>query len=280
MTNLLLYKKSCYSISKIITRNYSSSFFMGIQLMNRKFHNPIYAIYGFVRLADEIVDTFHDHDKSKLLDCFKNDTLVAIKEGISLNPILNAFQEVVHLYQIPMELIDSFLESMSMDLKDVVYDSESYNKYILGSAEVVGLMCLKVFTEGNNTNYLKLTPAAMRLGAAFQKINFLRDIQADFELLGRTYFPGVDIINLTENEKRNIENEIALDFEAGKVGIKLLPFGARAGVYVAYVYYFTLFKKIRTMAASRILKERIRVPNFQKYLLMIKSYFIHSLNLI
>jgi len=266
--------------SKLTTVTYSTSFSLGIRFFSRRFHDPIYAIYGFVRFADEIVDSFHGYDKARLLERFRTDTYLAIEEKISLNPILNNFQWVVNKYGIEKELIDLFLDSMEMDLKDISYDQEKFEKYILGSAEVVGLMCLRVFCEGDDEKYKKLKPPAMRLGSAFQKINFLRDLHADFEGLGRSYFPGIDLSKFDDETKQKIEDGIALDFADGLEGIKMLPRGARFGVYMAYVYFHKLFLKIKRTRSSRIMKERIRIPNRTKYKLLVTSYLKHQLNLL
>ncbi len=280
MTNLELFNNISLASSKLITQRYSTSFSFGIKMMDKRFHDPIYGIYGFVRLADEIVDTFHMHNKAALLQKFKEDTWLAINEGISLNPVLQSFQMVVNHYKIDHDLIATFLKSMEMDLAKVYYDSAKYDEYILGSAEVVGLMCLKVFCDGNLKLYNQLKTPAMKLGAAFQKINFLRDIQADYETLGRTYFPNVQIEHLDDNTKRAIELDIEKDFRAGYEGILKLPSGSRIGVYIAYAYYYSLFKKIKTVSATRILKERIRIPDLEKYLIMIRCYISHNFNLI
>lgn len=266
--------------SKLTTVTYSTSFSMGIRFFSKRFHDPIYAIYGFVRFADEIVDTFHEYNKRKLLDDFERDTYAAIEEKISLNPILNNFQWAVNKYLIEKELIDTFLRSMEMDLHKDDYDREGYEEYILGSAEVVGLMCLRVFCEGDEDQYQDLKPSAMRLGAAFQKINFLRDLSHDYHGLGRSYFPGVDIKKFDEPTKAKIEKEIDADFKAGLEGIKNLPDGARFGVYVAYVYFYTLFKKIRKSNAGRLLHERVRVPDPEKYALLVSSYMKEKFNMI
>lgn len=266
--------------SKLTTVTYSTSFSMGIRFFSRRFHDPIYAIYGFVRFADEIVDTFHEYNKQKLLDNFKRDTYAAIEDKISLNPILNNFQWAVNKYKIEEELIDTFLRSMEMDLHKDYYDREGYEEYVLGSAEVVGLMCLRVFCEGDKNKYFELKPPAMRLGAAFQKINFLRDLSHDYHGLGRSYFPGVDIKQFDEATKLKIEKEIDKDFKAGLEGIKKLPDGARFGVYVAYIYFYTLFKKIRKSKAERMLHERVRVPDPEKYALLVSSYMKEKLNMI
>jgi 15-cis-phytoene synthase len=264
--------------AKLTTRKYSTSFSMGIYFLDRKYHNAIYSIYGFVRYADEIVDSFEGYDQAYLLDKFRKDTYEAIEQRISLNPILNAYQKVVHEYGIEQELTDTFLNSMAMDLDKTMYTRESYDTYILGSAEVVGLMCLRVFTEGDEVSYQSLKPAAMRLGAAFQKINFLRDARADYEELGRTYFPGVDLSSFCSVAKGKIELEIAEDFDAALKGIVQLPTGARRGVYTAYVYYKRLFTKIKSVSADRIMKERIRIPNVQKLGLTFRSLVQHQLN--
>lgn len=264
--------------SKITTRAYSTSFSLGIYCLNKKIRNPIYSIYGFVRFADEIVDSFHDFDKEVLLEKFKADTYEAIERKISLNPILNAFQGVVNKFHIEQELIDSFLYSMEMDLKQVDYTAEKYEKYILGSAEVVGLMCLHVFVEGDDNKYLALKPYAMKLGAAFQKINFLRDLKMDFNTLNRSYFPQVDLTKFSPADKLMIEKEIESDFDEALIGIKDLPTQARAGVYLAYVYYRSLFNKIKKVSAERLMQERIRINNFQKFELMLLSLVRNKLN--
>lgn len=280
MEQIALYHKNSFKCSKITTQNYSTSFSIGILSLNKKFRDPIYAIYGFVRFADEIVDTFHTHDKQQLIEKFENDTYTAIDEKISLNPILHSFQLVVNTYGIEKELISQFLYSMKMDLKQKDYEQQSFETYILGSAEVVGLMCLRVFTEGNDDYYQQLKPQAMKLGAAFQKINFLRDLKADYFSLGRAYFPGFELDKFNEQKKKQIELDIEKDFKSGLEGIKQLPYGARFGVYVAYVYYYSLFSKIQSLSASRILSERIRIPDFRKYILIIRCYFKHTLNLL
>jgi 15-cis-phytoene synthase len=266
--------------SKIVTKSYSTSFSMGIFFLAKRFRDPIYGVYGFVRLADEIVDSFHDFDKRQLLADFKKDTYKAIDQKISLNPILNAFQEVVNLYQIDLWTVETFLKSMEMDLDKNNYDQIGYEEYILGSAEVVGLMCLSVFTEGNKTLYEELKPYAMKLGSAFQKINFLRDFKADSEALGRTYFPQLRAQNFDQQAKEEIEKDIINDFKMGYEGIKKLPKDARFGVYMAYIYYSQLLAKIIDMQASEILEERIRISDKRKYALFFGSYFRHSFNLL
>jgi len=278
MSMKALFDQTSHATSKMITRAYSTSFSLGIYCLDKKFHQPIYGIYGFVRLADEIVDSFHNYPKAELLYDFKQQTYKAIEQGISLNPVLNSFQEVVNTYHIDHELIEAFLESMEADLTQSAHDNDSIKKYILGSAEVVGLMCLRVFTEGDNNKYQDLKSAAMRLGAAFQKINFLRDLKADYKELGRTYFPDVDLTQFTKQDKLRIEQEIEEDFNEALKGIKRLPKGSVFGVYVAYVYYRTLFTKIRSLSSDRILSERIRIPNNLKIGLLLRSYVKYRLN--
>lgn len=267
-----LYDELAFDISKSTTRKYSTSFSLGIFALSPKIRPAIYAIYGYVRLADEIVDSFHDFDKKTLLNRFKNETYIALDEGIALNPILQSFQESVRRYDIERRLIDQFLHSMEMDLHDVDYNSEQYQEYIYGSAEVVGLMCLQVFTEGNKQQYEELKPFAMKLGSAFQKVNFLRDLKDDYQVLGRTYFPHIEMGVFTDLVKQEIEHEIHQEFKEALVGIKLLPKSAKFGVYLAYKYYLCLFKKIRGIPAENILQKRIRVPNTEKFSLMMRSY--------
>ncbi|MGB2290273.1 MAG: phytoene/squalene synthase family protein [Schleiferiaceae bacterium] len=264
--------------SRMVTKSYSTSFSLGILGLDRKYHDPIYAIYGFVRFADEIVDSFEGYPQKELLERFWKDTYQALEDKISLNPILNSFQQVVHAYEIDYDLIETFLKSMEMDLYKNEYDEAGYKAYILGSAEVVGLMCLKVFVDGNQERYLTLKEPAMQLGSAFQKINFLRDLHADYQSLGRTYFPGVDLDNFNEEVKASIEADIDIDFKAGYEGIKKLPKGARFGVYIAYVYYYSLFKKIRKTHCDLILNERVRISNKRKYGLFLSSYLRHTIN--
>lgn len=280
MNQKSLFDSVSIACSRKTTHAYSTSFSLGIKTLGKKFRDPIYAIYGFVRFADEIVDTFHDYDKTTLMQRFRQDTVHAIEDRISLNPILNSFQQVYHDFNLDWEQVDTFLKSMEMDLDNTGYDRPGYENYILGSAEVVGLMCLKVFTEGNQEEYLKLKPHAMRLGAAFQKINFLRDLKADYELLGRAYFPHLDLTHFDESTKKEIEKEIAEDFLEGYKGILMLPKDARFGVYMAYTYYVRLFQKIKALPCNRIMEERIRIPNQKKYALILKSYVQHNLNLL
>jgi phytoene synthase len=275
-----LFDNVCIQTSKMVTNSYSTSFSLGIKFLNKEIQNPIYSIYGFVRFADEIVDTFHDFNKRELLEEFKIETFQSIERGISLNPILNSFQCVVNHYNIDLKLIETFLKSMEMDLDKKAYDTEGYKQYILGSAEVVGLMCLRVFVKGNQTMYDNLTPYAMSLGSAFQKINFLRDLHADYLGMGRVYFPNLQLTKLDTETKLTLEKDIELDFKKGLEGIKLLPKNSRFGVYVAYIYYVKLFNKIKSLHPERIMEERIRIPNSQKMILFASSYIRHSLNLL
>lgn len=276
----LLFDNVSVQCSKIATRAYSTSFSMGIYFLKNKLRNPIYSIYGFVRFADEIVDSFHGYDKKYLLEKFKADTYEAIEHRISLNPVLNSFQNVVHQYNVDIKLIETFLASMEMDLDKQNYSKEKYDQYILGSAEVVGLMCLCVFTEGNINQYNELKPFAMKLGAAFQKVNFLRDLKADYTELNRSYFPDIDLSQFSVQSKRKIESEIENDFKEALHGIKKLPASSRGGVYLAYVYYKSLFNKIKRVPAERVLTERIRISNGGKLRLMANSMFQHKLNML
>ena len=275
-----LFDSVSFKCSEITTTSYSTSFSFGIKALNKALHTHIYNIYGFVRFADEIVDSFHQFNKDELLKEFKEDTHKSIKEKISLNPILNSFQHTVNRYNIGLDLVNTFLDSMEMDLKPHLYDEDKYDKYILGSAQVVGLMCLKVFVDGNNNQYMELKPHAMSLGSAFQKINFLRDIKADFEKLGRTYFPNVDISKFNTEDKKIIEIDIKKDFENALIGIKKLPKKSRSGVYLAYIYYFKLFEKIKALSPERILSERIRIPNGVKVALICQTVIKDKLNLL
>ncbi len=275
-----LFEKTTFGCSKLITKAYSTSFTLGIQTLDRKFHKPIYGIYGFVRYADEIVDTFHDFDKKTLLDRYGEETFRAIEEGISLNPVLHSFQKVVREYNIEKELIEAFLESMEMDLNNNVYDRNGYDKYIYGSAEVVGLMCLRVFCEGDAKLFDTLKVYAQSLGAAFQKVNFLRDIQSDFSERGRVYFPNVDFNNFCVTSKKQIEEDIQKDFDNAYIGILGLPGGARKGVYLAYSYYLKLFERIKRISAARIQHERIRVPDTIKLALLAKTWVQSGFNTI
>jgi 15-cis-phytoene synthase len=275
-----LFDKVSIRCSQLTTKTYSTSFSLGILCLEKKIKDPIYAIYGFVRFADEIVDSFHDYDKKNLLARFRTDTFSAVREKISLNPILNSFQWTVNRFHIEDSLIDQFLKSMEMDLHKHTYDEKSFQEYILGSAEVVGLMCLRVFCDGNTTSYENLKPYAMSLGSAFQKINFLRDLNADYIGMGRVYFPGIEMNQFDDSTKKSIEESIAQDFQHAYIGIKQLPRSARLGVYIAYVYYLALFKKIRNTPSHMVLQSRIRIPNPHKAQLLAYSYFRHQLNLI
>jgi phytoene synthase len=275
-----LYTKTCFECSKLITQKYSTSFSAGIRAFDKKYRYPIYAIYGFVRCADEIVDTFHQHNKKQLIAEFRKDTFEAIENKISLNPFLHSFQVTVAQYSIDIKLIDAFLSSMEMDLYKTIHDHESYNSYIFGSAEVVGSMCLKVFCGDDEQLYLRLQPAARSLGAAFQKVNFLRDAKADLEERGRTYFPGVDFNNFTEHDKQQIEADIQKDFDDALAGITKLPPGTRIGVYIAYKYFLQLFKKISHTPAQTLLQKRIRVSGTHKLSLYCKARLQQKLNLI
>ena len=275
-----LYDQVALRCSKLTTRAYSTSFSLGILCLQKELRNPIYSIYGFVRFADEIVDTFHDYNKRELLERFKAETYKALEDGISLNPILHSFQETVKQYNIDRSSIDLFLRSMEMDLELKSYDNDGLKQYILGSAEVVGLMCLRVFVKGNDELYHQLKPYAMSLGSAFQKINFLRDLQADYIHMGRSYFPDLDLDQFNEEKKKQIEESIRYDFDEGLKGIKLLPRSSRFGVYVAYAYYLALFNKIKNTPCERVLESRIRIRNRHKATLLAYSYVKHQLNLI
>ena len=266
--------------SHITTKAYSTSFSTAIRLLHKDIQQPVYNIYGFVRFTDEIVDTFHDYDKHTLLQEFKKQTYQAIERGISLNPILNSFQQTVNEYRIGDELIEAFFHSMEMDLTRKSYDKQNFDEYVYGSAEVVGLMCLCVFCEGNKERYEKLRSSARSLGAAFQKVNFLRDIKADYNGLSRMYFPGCDFNNFTETDKFKIEREIEKDFKDAYTGILSLPMKSRFGVYVAYKYYLSLFKKIKKLKPAHVLKSRIRIPNFYKAMIILRAGVKDHLGLI
>lgn len=266
-------------VSKITTQKYSTSFSLGILALSPSIRPDIYSIYSFVRLADEIVDSFHDYNKPELLQRFVDQTWEAIEEKISLNPILNAFQAVVHRYQIDHQLIEQFLKSMRMDLDQISYDKDSLKEYILGSAEVVGLMCLQVFSNGDKELYAKLTPYAKKLGSAFQKVNFLRDLKDDCQVLGRAYFPYLDLTNFTDEVKREIEKEIHSEFMEALEGIKMLPLSAKFGVFLAYRYYLSLFSKITKVKASKIMQQRVRIPNGQKLSLAMRSFITYKISL-
>jgi 15-cis-phytoene synthase len=266
--------------SKITTERYSTSFASAIKLLHKDLRTPIYNIYGFVRFADEIVDTFHDFDKQTLLQQFKEETYDAIGRGISLNPILHSFQRTVNEYKMDHSLIEAFFRSMEMDICSRNFNEEQYNEYIYGSAEVVGLMCLYIFCEGNKRQFENLKPYAQSLGAAFQKVNFLRDVKSDYNNLERVYFPGVDFSNFTMHMKNDIEENILADFNYAYKGILQLPMKARFGVYVAYKYYFSLFKKIKKVNPASILEQRIRIPNYRKALIILRAGVKNQLHLI
>lgn len=272
-----LFDELSYSVSKITTEKYSTSFSLGILALKPSIRSAIYAIYGYVRLADEIVDSFHGYDKEKLLKRLKKETEDALNEGISLNPILQSFQETVSRYSIDRRLINQFLHSMEMDLQKVDYNSDLYKEYIFGSAEVVGLMCLQVFTNGDNEKYQELKPYAMKLGSAFQKINFLRDLKDDYLVLGRTYFPNIDMAVFDNTVKYQIEKEIEAEFKEALIGIKKLPSSSMFGVYLAYKYYLSLFQKIKRKSSHEILSERVRVPNSEKAFVAFKSYLRYKM---
>lgn len=261
-----------------VTKKYSTSFYKGVSFLDKKIRDDVHAVYGFVRFADEIVDSFHEFDKVILLSEFKADTFLAIERKISLNPILNSFQFAVNKYEIDHELILAFFHSMEMDLNPVKYDDMKYDEYIFGSAEVVGLMCLKIFVYGDQNEYLKLKPYAKKLGSAFQKINFLRDLKDDFNTLGRLYFPQISDGGMSHEDKLKIELEIEDEFREAFIGIKMLPKSSRLGVYVSYVYYTKLLAKIKRKTINDLMTERIRISDEKKLMLMFKSYVKNSIN--
>lgn len=270
-----------YDCSKTVTKTYSTSFSLATKMLSKTIRQDIYNIYGFVRFADEIVDSFHDFNKKDLFNKFEKDLKLALKNKISLNPILNAFQCTYHKYNIDMTLVQAFMKSMRMDLHKSKYlTNEEYKAYIYGSADVVGLMCLKVFVKGNQEKYNELKETAMSLGSAFQKVNFLRDLKADFDELNRTYFPNTDLTRLDEESKQNIINDIENDFANGLEGIKKLPMEAKFGVFMAYRYYSQLLKKLKNTPALEIKSARIRVPNYKKIELLTRSYVKFQLNLL
>ena len=278
---LHLYNDVSYSISKIITRSYSTSFSIAVSFLHSEIRNAIYSIYGFVRFADEIVDTFHDYDKKKLLTEFEEDYYKAYNDGISLNPVLHSFQNTVKKYDIPDKLIQAFLESMKTDLnKNGSYNKHEIDKYIFGSAEAVGLMCLCVFVNGDKQLYNELMDPARKLGSAFQKVNFLRDLKTDIHELGRSYFPDIDLNAFNEVVKDKIIRDIEADFSASLAGIKNLPKNAKFPVLIAYFYYLCLLKKIRSTPAEKLILTRIRVPNVRKLLLLNKAYIAIKMGLI
>lgn len=276
-----IFDKVSFDCSRNVTRSYSTSFSSAVKMLAPSIRQDIYNIYGFVRFADEIVDTFHDYNKDELFKLFENDLDLALKNRISLNPILNSFQHTVHAFKIPSELIAAFMSSMKMDLTKKEYKThEEYQEYIYGSADVVGLMCLKVFVNGNIEQYEELKHSAMRLGSAFQKVNFLRDLKADHDDLNRTYFPNTDLNELDEASKKVIIEEIEADFAAGFEGIQRLPLEAKFGVYTAYVYYKKLLSKLKKTPSMAIKTTRIRVPDYQKVGLLAKCYVNYRLNII
>lgn len=275
-----LFHQASEDCSRVVTEKYSTSFSSAIRLLHKDLRRPIYNIYGFVRFADEIVDTFHDYDKPFLLQQFKEEAYAAIERGISLNPVLNSFQQTVNEYNIDKKLVDAFFRSMESDLSKRVYTDDEYSEYIYGSAETVGLMCLYVFCDGKKELWQKLQGPARALGAAFQKVNFLRDIKADYNGLSRMYFPGCDFNNFTEQDKKKIEEEIQLEFHEAYLGILKLPLKARFGVYVAYKYYLSLFRKIRKMKPAKVLQQRIRIPDFHKAMIILRASVKNQLRLI
>jgi phytoene/squalene synthetase len=275
-----LFHEVSQDCSRITTQKYSTSFFSAIKLLHKDFRAPICNIYGFVRFADEIVDSFHEHPKADLLADFKKSTYEAINKKISLNPILNSFQITVNEYQIDHHLIEAFLYSMELDLEKREYDKLGYEEYIYGSAEVVGLMCLHVFCAGQKHAYEDLKPYAKSLGAAFQKVNFLRDLRADYEGLDRIYFPGCNFNNFSEKDKLEIERDIQKDFDHAFEGIQKLPIKARFGVYVAFKYYLSLFKKIKKIQPQKIMQQRIRIPDYGKFLILAKAGIRSQMNML
>ncbi len=276
-----IFDKVSYSCSKIVTESYSTSFALATKMLDSSIRGDIYNIYGFVRFSDEIVDTFHDYEKHALFDNFESSLDDALESKISLNPILNSFQHTYHKYKIPYHLVASFMKSMRMDLTKSIYLSdEEYKAYIYGSADVVGLMCLRVFVKGDEQKYEQLKDSAMALGSAFQKVNFLRDLKEDFEDLNRTYFPNTDLNELDEASKNEIVEDIKADFRRGYEGILLLPQEAKFGVYTAYKYYYKLLKKLQKTPSLEIKNTRIRVPNYEKIGLLAKSYVNYKLHLV
>ena len=276
-----LFDQVSESCSKIVTESYSTSFTLATKMLDSSIRQDIYNIYGFVRFADEIVDSFHNYDKKELLNLFEKDLKKSIEDKISLNPILNSFQKTIHNYQIDYELVDSFLKSMKLDLDKSKYlTKKEFDQYVYGSADVVGLMCLKVFVKGNNQEYNNLKPYAMSLGSAFQKVNFLRDLKADHDGLNRSYFPNLNIEEFDEESKQIILNEIDNDFSNALKGIFKLPSSAKFGVYTAYKYYLKLLNKLRKTPPLKIKSSRIRVPNYQKVNVLARSYVRYRLNIL
>ena len=272
-----LYDRVSVDTSTLITKKYSTSFSLGIRILDKKYREPIYSIYGFVRLADEIVDSFHGYNQTKMLKKLKKDTFLAISEGISTNPVLNSFQIVVNKYEINLKLVELFLNSMEMDLKKVKYNKKTLKTYILGSAEVVGLMCLKVFVEGDDKEYKNLEVYAKTLGSAFQKINFLRDVNEDYNNLGRIYFPNLDLNNFTNKNKKKIENDLEDEFKLALFGVLLLPQTVKVGVLISYRYYYELFRKIKQSNPEDLMVKRVRISNFHKMWILFKTFFEYLL---
>jgi len=268
-----IYTEVCLKASRIVTTKYSTSFSIGIMLLDKKIRDHIYSIYGFVRLADEIVDSFHEHDQEYLLNKFETDTYEAIEHRISMNPILHSFQRTYHEYDLDRNHIDAFLESMRMDLHKINYNKDNFEKYIYGSAQVVGLMCLQVYVEGNLKLYNELLPHAISLGSAFQKVNFIRDLSSDMNELGRSYFPNVELNKIDKKSKKMIEDDIQADFEHALIGISKLPKNSQYGVYTAYLYYLVLLKKIKSLKINKLMSTRVRVSNIHKLLLLPKAKF-------
>ena len=270
-----------YDCSKIVTQSYSTSFALATKMLAPSIRKDIYNIYGFVRFADEIVDSFHEFNKKELFNNFEKELHNSLENKISLNPILNSFQHTYHQYAIPRHLVDAFMKSMRMDLEKQVYTTQAeFEEYIYGSADVVGLMCLRVFVNGNDQQYETLKQSAMALGSAFQKVNFLRDLKADYENLSRSYFPNTNLLQLDEASKNRIIEEIKDDFFRGYEGIVKLPNDAKFGVYTAYKYYYQLLKKLQKTPSTEIKNARIRVPNYQKFGLLASSYVNYKLNLV
>lgn len=276
-----IFDKVSNDCSKLVIKRYSTSFYFSSSLLSKTIRQDIFNIYGFVRLADEIVDTFHEYPKQELLEDFEKELWRSVDNKISLNPILNSFQHTVNKYSIPKDLINSFLDSMKMDLEKKEYNSvEEYKKYIYGSADVVGLMCLKVFVKGSESSFAELSPFAISLGSAFQKVNFLRDLKDDSNVLNRVYFPNVDMNNFNEKSKKEIILEIEKDFENAVKGIVKLPKNSKFAVYIAYRYYNKLLKKLKRTSSENIVKKRIRIHNLQKFIVIARSYVKYQLNLI
>jgi len=276
-----LFDDTSFACSKIVTNKYSTSFFLAVKMLSPKIRSAIFSIYGFVRFADEIVDSFHNFDKLTLINQFEKDYYKAMDDGISLNPILNSFQLTVKKYNIPDDLVQAFLHSMKLDLNKTHYKTvEDYKTYIYGSADVVGLMCLKVFVNGDQEKYDNLKESAMRLGSAFQKVNFLRDLKDDYEVLNRSYFPGVDLESLNKKSKNDIINEIEEDFKEAYKGVKRLPIEAKFGVYTAYIYYKRLLSKLKRTPSEEIMNTRIRISNPVKMSLLARSFLVFKLNLL